>query len=224
MIPLNNQICILIKGAMENMDVKPRRRDIVIIASAHNPSIMAPQWLKDNSLILEEPIHFVHTPDFSLFESESFSLLVDHQRLQITAKKQDDATLRALANVASKYVDLLPHIPYQSLGLNFSWSIEMNEGETLPKIGLNINETDLNSVFEGHDVHYGGIIYARSEIYALKLVIESQENSLINNFNFHHELKGRSLEDIKQFIGYFSTRYDDSLSILKNLYSLGEKE
>lgn len=106
MIPLNNQICILIKGAMENMEVKPRRRDIVIIASAHNP--------------------------------------------------------RSLANVASKYVDLLPHIPYQSLGLNFSWSIEMNEGETLPKIGLNINE-------------------------------------------------GRSLEDIKQFIGSFSTRYDDSL-------------
>ncbi len=157
------------------MELKPRRRDIVIIASAHNPSIMAPQWLKDNSLIREEPIHFVHTPDFSLFESESFSVLVDHQRLQITAKKHDNATLNSLANVASKYVDLLPHIPYQSLGLNFTWSIEMNEGETLPKIGLNIN-------------------------------------------------KGGSLEDIKQFIGSFSTRYDDSLRILKNLYSLGEKE
>ncbi len=109
MTPLNNQICILIKGEMENIEVKPRRRDIVIIASAHNPG--------------------------------------------------------SLANVASKYVDLLPHIPYQSLGLNFSWSIEMNEGETVPKIGLNIN-------------------------------------------------KGRSLEEIKQFIGSFSTRYDDSLSVL----------
>ncbi len=31
MIPLNNQIGILIKGEMENMEVKPRRRDIVII-------------------------------------------------------------------------------------------------------------------------------------------------------------------------------------------------
>ncbi|MBE0516023.1 MAG: hypothetical protein IBX41_01350 [Methanophagales archaeon] len=207
------------------MEVKPRRKDIVIIASAHNPSIIAPQWLKDNSLILEEPIHFVHTPDFSLFESESFSLLVDHQRLQITAKKQDDATLNSLADLAAKYVDLLPHIPYQSLGLNFTWSVEMAEGETLPKIEVNINGTDLLSVFEDHDVHYGGIIYARSAIYVLKLVIESQEkNSLINNFNFHHELKGRSLEDIRQFIGNFSTRYDDSLRILKNLYSLGEKE
>jgi hypothetical protein len=207
------------------MEAKLRRKDIVIIASAHNPSIIAPQWLKDNSLILEEPIHFVHTPDFSLFESESFLLLVDHQRLQITAKKQDDATLRSLAHIAAKYVVLLPHIPYQSLGLNFTWSVEMAEGETLPEIGININGIDLISVFEGHDVHYGGIIYARSPIYVLKLVIESQEkNSLINNFNFHHELKGRSLEDIKQFIENFSTRYDDSLRILKNLYSLEEKE
>ena len=35
------------------MEAKLRRADIVIIASAHNPSIIAPQWLKDNSLITE---------------------------------------------------------------------------------------------------------------------------------------------------------------------------
>jgi predicted amino acid dehydrogenase len=35
------------------MEVKHRQADIVIIASAHNPSIIAPQWLKDKSLIVE---------------------------------------------------------------------------------------------------------------------------------------------------------------------------
>jgi len=47
------------------MDVKLRRADIVIMASAHNPSIVDPRWLKDNGLVAEDPKHFVHTPDFS---------------------------------------------------------------------------------------------------------------------------------------------------------------
>lgn len=207
------------------MEAKLKRADIVIIASAHNPSIIAPQWLKDHSLILEEPRHFVHTPDFSLFESESFSLLVDHQRLQIRAKKQDKGAVRSLAKIAGNYVKLLPHIPYRSLGLNLVWSIEIDEGEKLPKIGLNMNKSDLMLVFEGHKIDYGGIIYARSEIYVLKLVIEAQEkNNLINNFNYHHELGGVSVEDIKKLIDDFLTRYEDSLRIVKNLYSIGEKE
>jgi len=46
------------------MDVKLRRADIVIMASAHNPSIVDPHWLKANGLVAEDPKHFVHTPDF----------------------------------------------------------------------------------------------------------------------------------------------------------------
>jgi len=207
------------------MQARFRRADIVILASAHNPSIIAPQWLKDNSLIIEEPKHFIHTPDFSLFQSESFSLVVDHQRLQITAKKQDKGSLKSLANIASNYVKLLPHIPCRSLGLNFVWSIEIDEGEKLPKIGLNINKSDLMLVFEGHEVDYGGIIHARKGPYTLKLVIEPQgKNTLVHNFNYHHELSGMSVEGFAKLIDYFLTRYEDSSRIVKGLYSIGEKK
>jgi len=207
------------------MESKLRRADIVIIASAHNPSIIAPQWLKDNSLIIESPIHFVHTPDFSLFDSESFSLVVDHQRLQITAKKQDKESLRSLANIASNYVKLLPHIPYRSLGLNFIWSIHFDEGEKVAKIRLNINESNLSSLFEGHEVNYGGIIYAKKESYTLKLVIEPQgRNTLVHNFNYHHEAEGISVEDLARLIDNFLPRYEDSSRIVRGLCLIGEKK
>jgi hypothetical protein len=207
------------------LEAKFRRADIVIIASAHNPSIIAPQWLKDNSLIIEEPRHFVHTRDFSLFESESFSLVIDHQRLQITAKKQDKGSLMSLANIAANYVKLLPHIPYRSLGLNFVWSIEVDEGEKLPKIGLNINKGDLASVFEGCKVDYGGIVYARMEPYMLKLVIEPQgENTLIHNFNYHHELGAVSIADLTRLIDNLLIRYEDSSRIVTALSSIGERK
>ena len=207
------------------MEAKFKRADIVMIASAHNPSIIAPQWLKDNSLIIEEPSHFIHTPDFSLFESESFSLVVDRQRLQITAKKQDQGSLRSLANVAANYIKLLPHIPYKSLGLNFVWSIEVEKGEKLPKIGLNMNKSDLASVFEGHKVDYGGIVYARKEPYTLKLVIEPQGgNTLVHNFNYHHEVGAISVEDLTRLVDNFLTRYEDSSKIVKALGSIGERK
>ncbi len=206
------------------MEVKLRRADIVVIASAHNPSIIAPQWLKDKSLITEEPKHFVHTPDFSLFESDSFSLVVDPQRLQITAKKQDEDSLRSLANIAGNYIKLLPHIPYRSLGLNFVWTVEVHEREKLPKIGLNINKSDLMSVFKGHEVDYGGTIYAGKEPYKLKLVIEPRgENTLVHNFNYHYELGGISIKDIVKLINGFLIRYEDSSKVIKRLYLGGRK-
>ena len=206
------------------MEAKLRRADIVILASAHNPSIISPQWLKDKSLIAEEPDHFVHTPDFSLFESESYLLVVDNQRMQITVKKQDTTTLESLANVASGYVKALPHIPYKALGLNFVWSIEVGNGEELPKIGLSINKSDLLSVFEGYEVDCGGIIYARKELYVLKVVVEPQgANTLIHNFNYNHELEGMSVEAIVKLINNFSIIKENSSSVVKGLYLIGEK-
>ena len=206
------------------MEAKLRRADIVILASAHNPSIISPQWLKDKSLRAEEPDHFVHTPDFSLFESESFLLVVDNQRMQITVKKQDTVALESLANVASGYVKALPHIPYKALGLNFVWGIEVGNGEELPKIELNINKSDLISVFEGYEVDCGGIIYARNEPHVLKVVIEPQgENTLVHNFNYNHELEGMSVEDMVKLINNFLIIKEDSSSVVKGLYSIGEK-
>ena len=206
------------------MEVKLIQADIVIIASAHNPSIIAPQWLKDKLLIVEEPDHFVHTPDFSLFDSKSFSLIVDHQRLQITVKKQDTNSLESLANIASRYIELLPHIPYKALGLNFVWSIDVDNEEKLPKIGLNINKSDLMPVFEGHEIGYGGIIYARKEPYMLKLVIEPQgKTTVVHNFNYNYELASMSVKDMVKLINNFLVINRDSSNIVKGLYSIGEK-
>ena len=206
------------------MEAKLRRADIVLIASAHNPSIMAPQWLKDESLILEEPSHFVHTPDLAIFESESFSLVVDNHRLQIAVKKQDNESLKSLANIVSNYVKLLPHIPYKALGLNIIWTIEVDDGEELPKIELNINKSDLMPVFGGYEVDCGGIIYARKEPYMLKVVIELQGgNTLVHNFNYNYELEDMSVEYIVKLIDNFLTMKEDSSSIVKGLYAIGEQ-
>ena len=201
------------------MKIKLKRVDIVILANAHNPSIISPQWLKEKNLIMEKPKHFVYTPEISLFESETFSLIVDRQRLQITAKKQDINTLKNLGDIGKGYVKLLPHIPYKSMGLNFEWLAEGNENERLPNINVVIDSmSNLSTIFSEHELRYGGIIYAAKKPYLLKLIINPQDSkSLVYNFNYHHEVKGLNINVVMKYIGNLVTLYRHSEGIVKKL-------
>lgn len=208
------------------MDVKLRRADIVIMASAHNPSIVDPRWLKDNGLVAEDPKHFVHTPDFSMFDSELISLIVDRERLQITAKKTNRDQLKSLADMGIGYLDLLPHTPYQALGLNFVWHTEADAGESIPKIDIKIGSVgDLSNILTDHKLNYGSIIYARRDPYLLRLRIEPQgESMLIYNFNYHHEIKGIDIEKVKNFLGNFTNLYEHSKTVVENTYLVRGEE
>ena len=202
------------------MEPRLSRADIIIVAAGHNPSIISPQWLKENLLIVEAPSHFVHTPDFSVFESDSFSLIVDHQRLQIVAKKQSESSIGSLATVAGRYVSLLKHIPYKALGLNLVWSVETNGNARLPDVMLKLNNIDPTPVFAGHKVGFGGIIYAQKESYVLKLTIERQgEKCLVHNFNYHHELASVPVDAVVGLVNSFVIRFRDSAAIINALYS-----
>lgn len=208
------------------MKIKLGRADVVILADAHNPSIVSPQWLKEKNLIIEEPKQFVHTPDFSLFDSETFSLIVDRQRLQITVKKQNTDALEALANIGKGYIKLLPHIPYRALGLNFVWLAEANEKEHLPKINIIIDSiNDVSSILPDHELNYGCIIYASKEPYLLRLTIEPQAKStLVYNFNYHHEVRGLDINVVIKYVDNFMNLYKDSQKVVEKIYFRRGKE
>lgn len=208
------------------MEIKLRRADIVIVASAHNPSIVSPQWLKKKNLIVEDPKQFVHTPDFSLFDSETFSIVIDRERLQITAKKQDRGTLKSLAIIGSRYINLLPHVPYRSLGLNFVWLAESNEGEVIPKIDISIGFiNNLPSILTDHELNYGCIIYARKDPYLLKLIIEPRgKNTLVYNFNYHHGVGRLNKDKISEHISNFMSLYENSKEIVEKTCLLQEEK
>jgi len=208
------------------MEIKLGRADIVIVASAHNPSIVSPQWLKEKKLIVEDPKQFVHTPDFSLFDSETFSLVVDRERLQITAKKQDRETLKSLASVGSGYINLLPHVPYRSLGLNFVWLAESDEGDVLPKINISVGFiNNLSSILTDQELNYGCIIYARKDPYLLKLTIEPRgKNTLVYNFNYHHGVEGLNKDKILEHLGNFMSLYEKSKEIVEKTCLLQEEK
>jgi hypothetical protein len=200
------------------MEMKSRA-NIVILASAHNPSIINPQWVKEH-LITEEPLNFVNTPEFSLFESENYSLMVDRERMQITAKKTTSEILKSLSEIAIKYIELLSHIPYKSLGFNFGWFVDKN----IPNIKIKLSSADdLSNIMKNHDLKYGFIVHAKSDNYLLKLITEPQgENMLTYNFNYHHEVDEKN-EGIIEYLSSFMKLYKHSQEIVENTLVGGKK-
>ncbi|MGC9780507.1 MAG: hypothetical protein HZR80_14770 [Candidatus Heimdallarchaeota archaeon] len=203
------------------------RASMVILAESHNPSILSPDWLKRNEVITEKPNQFVLTPDFAVFDSKSFNLVVDRQRLQLNAKKATPTSLKALIDITTKYLELLPHIPYLRLGLNFEWVVEEDEKKSPPDICLTIGSTkDFTPIFPDHELFYGSIIYAQKESYRLRLNIEpTDENALIYKFNFDFNIKDKAVEKIKEFVTDYIELYKFSSQIVNKTVAIkGEEE
>ena len=64
--------------------------NVVVIARNHNPIIAAPAWIQSHRVIEEPAENFVHTPVFALYQSTTFQLLVESERLQLALRVFSD--------------------------------------------------------------------------------------------------------------------------------------
>lgn len=198
------------------MGISLKEMNIILLASAHNPSIMSPDWLNDKGLVSEKPENFIHTPDLSLFESPSYSIILDRQRIQIGAKKYSAQELDSIGSIACKYVTLLREIPYTALGLNLTWLAFADEAFIPPKIKLSVGTSNLVEILKEHSLRYGGIIFANKDPYRLTITpIDDNTNNY--KFNYHFDLAGSGREKVIDYINSFKSLYDQSNAITRAL-------
>ena len=190
---------------------------IVLLAEAHNPSILSPDWLKRNQVIIENPVQFVLTPDFAIFESKKYNLIVDRQRLQLIAKKPTKQNANSIMEIIIKYVEILSHIPYLRLGFNFEWLAEENETSMPPEIKLSLGTiTDMSPLIPDHELCYGSIISAKAKDYQLRLsIIPTNEDAVTYRFNFDYTIKDTEVEKIVEFFRSYTEKYEFASSIVK---------
>jgi len=198
--------------------LKLRKASIVILAQAHNPSIISRDWVQKVLLVKEPPSNFVHTPPFSLFDSASFLLTVDTDRLELISKVLDEEHISVCAQVAGAYFRKLPHIPYRSLGLNYIWEYSPEpQGKPLPQVKLVIDNLNLSRIFGGRSIQYGGTVKVAFKPYILTVKIDYEgDRTIVFNYNFSYvienarkatnvtksflSLKGRSQELTKSML------------------------
>jgi len=118
------------------MRLKVLGSSIVVQAEHHNPSIMHPAFLKKEGIVPDEWAESgegtVCTPGWSLVKFENcVSLTVDLQRLQVSdSGERDDWTHSELPAIVRKYVELLPHVRYKAVGINFDGIVERDDARS----------------------------------------------------------------------------------------------
>lgn len=99
---------------------------LVVLANNHNPTILNPDFLKINQIVKDEwgwkvigqPIT---TPAIATVTYGSKVVVtVDPMKLQVTDTSGSNIEQNHLCDIVSEYVDVLSHVEYSALGVNFT--------------------------------------------------------------------------------------------------------
>ena len=146
---------------------------------------------------------------------EDIGISVTRERVSLLLNDINEATRSRAEQVAIRLFETLPHTPFGAFGVNFNF-VEDNPNEQL---------LDVLKTKDGIDQHYK--IQSQNLISAI--AIEDQvslnfsrrpsENSVIFNFNYHHQsISTSSSQEI--IPGSFGKYFDMSQDIVRTLYDI----
>lgn len=105
------------------MDFNLENTAIVIVAQSHNPTILNPDFLYMNKIV---PLEWhaqnpICTPPLAVVEfQEGFRILSQFDRIEFLDKRGNLINKDTpLINVAKNYIEVISHVPYKAVGLNF---------------------------------------------------------------------------------------------------------
>lgn len=171
--------------------------NIVILAKNHNPTIVSKEWLTQKEILTGEIVSFVHTPAFSVTETDIFTFIVDPERLQISIKENISENIEILSKIAKAYITKLPETPYTAIGFNYLYNIA-TERKSLKNI-LSPNDEKFKNLFS-EDYQLGGSIRFKFENFLVIINFRSENDGKIVadfNFNFNSEDVGKIIEKIE---------------------------
>ena len=96
---------------------------IVVLAQAHNPSILNPDFLKNNKIVDANftPKDVICTPPVAQVSfHEGISIIADFERLQFIDHVSERIPHNSqISEIATRYISALPHVRYTAIGINF---------------------------------------------------------------------------------------------------------
>ncbi len=112
---------------MDERSVRPHTVSVVVTAEFHNPSILNPDFLASRGISPKNwtVTETVTTPPVAVVKYDSgVEWTVDQSRLTIMETCGPAfADHYSIHDLATAYLDKLPHVPYRSLGLNCQMSM-----------------------------------------------------------------------------------------------------
>lgn len=203
---------------------------IVIIAQLFNPSILTEAWINKYDIIELPKLEGVRifSPNVVQFQTSEVGVQVTPQKMQIvfnTHNPKEDILIHK--DIAIKTVNLLPHTPFQSLGLNFDFFIIEPPGEIFNEYNkklLGSGDSKLSQEFSSSDVKYGRYFSKNHGDARLKLNIvpvqriDDKKDLIKFSFNFHHDITNYEVDKrcarLVELISRWKSLYDFSRNLV----------
>ena len=171
---------------------------IVLTAQSFNPSIFTETWLQKNGILDASKLVGVRvfSAEVAQFQIEEVQVVVLPPQLQI-AFPDKAADVELPRSIASRVVELLPHTPYQALGINFAYFVSQPAGQDFlayDRALLGTGECALLAEFSASDARFGRYFSKALGSARLRLDIKpvkagpKNADMLQFEFNFHHDL------------------------------------
>lgn len=101
---------------------------VVVLSDGNNPKLLSHDFLARNHIVPEEWVvrDIVITPPFSNMVYENgVQFVVELNKLQVRANKPERIDCdRDLPKMVTEYLRVLPHVPYQGVGVNFIFALK----------------------------------------------------------------------------------------------------
>ena len=180
---------------------------IVLTAQSFNPSVFTETWLSESKVLPSDKLTGVrvYSPQVAQFQTSEVQVLVVPPKMQITFPILVPGEGPELAcSIAVRTVELLPHTPYQALGMNFDYFVPPPEGQDFnvyDRALFGDGGSKLLREFSAPDARFGRYFSRDYGEARLKLDVKPvkagpQNKDLLQfSFNFHYALPEVHLEE-----------------------------
>jgi hypothetical protein len=207
---------------------------VVVLAKHHNPTILHPSFLASEGIVpsdweVAEPP--VSTPVFAMVKYKNGILFnVGENKFQVSQNDvEDEADKSLVPKLVCKYVQKLPHVKYQAVGINFKGFIERAEPELLIMARfLKPRIADLNGT---HPEASGFRFVYRLDDVRLRLSLDSgkvkrggsekEHNGILIDANYHMDLAGHKIsKEIEDATSLYPAHYSHFLNATRSILAL----
>lgn len=186
--------------------------NVIVTASALNPSVFSPAFLERLGLAQEEQFGpVILTPGLSQLSTGRYEILVTPDRLQFIPKGEDDQAIYFIVReILWPILQALPHTPYKSVGMNFIWHIDGGDPNTTRRLfenpsGIFAGECESPDAKFGayfsRDMPGGSGARLRATMLPARM---NGENVIQSSFNFDKSVAGE-IAAIEPMLSYWPT-------------------
>jgi len=192
----------------------------IVIVGGWNKSIFTPQWVssklfKKSGILYEFPLNINAPPRYT---DNEVRLFIETNKIILSALVPSDENLNKIEQLAINVVELLPHTPVISFGINFGFVEDIEKSSILNNFNINDNADITEIMGEIIETNITRTIKIENVLLNFNIIKNQQKISIDFNIHFtiNEALDVKNIFIKKSFIKY----KNEILSILKNLYDL----